>query len=103
MLYQKQADGKISNLYSIEFVNKTFNELPITLKLVEPAEAEIKLVEGDIVVVHKESVAKVSFFLSMKPENVKRLNTPIRIQVLSNGKLIEEMKSKFNGPVFKTK
>ena len=102
MLYQKQVDGKISNLYSIEFVNKTFNELPITLKLVEPAEAEIKLVEGEHVVVHKESVAKVSFFILMKPENIKRLNTPIRIQVLSNDKLIEEMKSKFNGPVFKT-
>ncbi len=101
MLYQKTADGNISNLYTIEFVNKTFDELPITLQIIEPAGSEIKMVEGDNVVVHKESVGKVSFFLQMKPENIKKLNTPVRIQVLSNGKLIEEMKSKFNGPIFK--
>lgn len=101
MLYQKTAEGKISNLYSIEFVNKTFDELPITLQLIEPVGATIKLVEGENVIVHKESVAKVSFFLLLEPNQVKRLNTSVKIQVLSNGKLIEEMKTKFNGPVFK--
>jgi hypothetical protein len=101
MLYQKQADGKISNLYSIEFVNKTFDELPIELKLIEPEMGEIRLVEGNNVVVHKESVAKVSFFLLFEPSAIEKINTPIKIQVLSNGKLIEEMKSKFNGPVYK--
>jgi polyferredoxin len=101
MLFQKQADGHISNLYSIEFVNKTFDELPITLELVEPAGAIIKFVEADNVMVHKESVAKVSFFLLMKPEQIKKINTPVRILVKSNGKLIEEMKSKFNGPIYK--
>lgn len=101
MLFQKQEDGKISNLYSIEFVNKTFDELPIELKLAEPAGGQIKLVEGNNVVVHKESVAKVSFFLLMDPQAIKQLNTPVKVQVYSNGKLIEEMKSKFNGPVYK--
>jgi cytochrome c oxidase accessory protein FixG len=101
MLFQKQADGKISNLYSIEFVNKTFEELPIELKLIEPVKGEIRMVEGNNVVVHKESVAKVSFFLLFEPSAIEKINTPIKIQVLSNGKLIEEMKSKFNGPVYK--
>jgi hypothetical protein len=101
MLFQKTAEGNISNLYTIEFVNKTFDELPITLQIIEPAGAEIKMVEGNNVVVHKESVGKVSFFLQMKPEDIKKLNTPVKIQVLSNDKLIEEMDSKFNGPIFK--
>jgi hypothetical protein len=51
--------------------------------------------------VRKESVAKVSFFILMKPEDIKKINTPVLIQVKSNGKLIEEMKSKFNGPLLK--
>ncbi len=101
MLFQKTAEGNISNLYTIEFVNKTFDELPITLQVLEPIGAEIKMVEGNKVMVHKESVGKVSFFLQMKPEDIKRINTLVKIQVLSDGKLIEEMKSKFNGPVFK--
>ncbi|OYU97102.1 MAG: cytochrome c oxidase accessory protein CcoG [Bacteroidetes bacterium B1(2017)] len=99
MLYQTQEEGKISNLYSIEFVNKTFEELPIELKLIEP-KGEIKFVDGKNIVVDKESVGKSSFFLILDAASIKKISTPVEIEVWSNGKLIEEMKSKFNGPVF---
>lgn len=100
MLYQKQEEGKISNLYSIEFVNKTFKELPIELKLIEP-KGEIRLVEGQSILVHKESVGKTSFFLVLDSKEVKRVSTPVIVEVWSNGQIIETMKSKFNGPVYK--
>jgi cytochrome c oxidase accessory protein FixG len=98
MLFQKQADGKISNLYSIEFVNKTFDELPIELKLIEP-KGEIKLIDGEKVIVHKESIGKTSFFLLRDAKDITKIATPVVIEVSSNGKLIETMKSSFNGPV----
>jgi cytochrome c oxidase accessory protein FixG len=99
MLFQKQADGTISNLYSIEFVNKTFEELPVDLKLIEP-KGTIKFIDGSDIVVHKESVGKTSFFLSVDPKEIKQISSPVIIEVWSNGKLIEEMKTKFNGPVY---
>lgn len=99
MLYQKQEDGRISNLYSIEFVNKTFKELPVEIKLVEP-KGEIKLIDGNKIMVHKESIGKSSFFLIMNPEDIHKISTMVKVEVWSNGELIEEMKSKFNGPVF---
>jgi cytochrome c oxidase accessory protein FixG len=99
MLYQKQEEGKISNLYSIEFVNKTFKELPIELKLIEP-KGQIRLVDGQSILVHKESVGKTSFFLVIDGKDVKKVSTPVVIEVWSNGEIIETMKSKFNGPVY---
>jgi hypothetical protein len=99
MLYQKQEEGKISNLYSIEFVNKTFKELPIELKLIEP-KGEIRLVDGQSIMVHKESVGKSSFFLVINANEVKKVSTPVVVEVWSDGKLIETMNSKFNGPVY---
>ncbi len=100
MLYQKQAYGKISNLYSIEFVNKTFDELPLEIKLVEP-KGNLKILDGDKIIVHKESVGKTSFFLNMDTIDVHQISTPVIIEIYSNGKLIESLKSKFNGPVFR--
>ncbi len=99
MLYQKTETGKISNLYNIEFVNKTFRELPIQLKLVEP-KGEIKLVEGNDILVEKESVGKASLFIEREPSDIKQISTPVVIEVYSNGVIIETVKSKFNGPVF---
>jgi cytochrome c oxidase accessory protein FixG len=99
MLYQKTETGKISNLYNIEFVNKTFRELPIQLKLVEP-KGEIKLVEGNDILVEQESVGKASFFIERDPNDIVKISTPVKIEVYSNGVLIESVKSKFNGPIF---
>lgn len=100
MLFQKQENGKISNLYSIEFVNKTFDELPIQLRLIEP-KGEIKLVDGKDILVHKESVGKTSFFLLRDSADITKMNTPVVLEVWSGDKLIEEMKTQFNGPVYK--
>lgn len=98
MLYQKTEDGRISNLYNIEFVNKTFRELPIELRLVEP-KGEIKLVEGNDILVEQESVGKASFFIVRDPADITKISTPVKVDVYSNGVLIESVKSKFNGPV----
>lgn len=101
MMFQTQEEGKISNLYSIEFVNKTFDELPIELKLIKPAKGEIRFVDGQQIMVHKESVGKSSFFLVLQECSIKNNSSEVEIEVWSKGKLIEEMKTKFNGPVHK--
>jgi hypothetical protein len=47
LLFQKQQDGRISNLYNIQIANKTFNKA--TLTLTSPLEGvEIKLVGGKL-------------------------------------------------------
>lgn len=98
MLYQTQPNGNISNLYNIEFVNKTFNELPIALEVIEPAGATITLVSGQINV-PKEEMAKATFFIELPPKMIQENNTSVEILVTSKGKLIEKIKTNFVGPV----
>lgn len=99
MLYQEQND-KISNLYNIEFVNKTFKDLPIQLELAD-IKGEIKMVQQKEILVPKEEVAKTSFFILLDKQQIQKASMPVKIKVLSNGKLIEEVKTKFMGPVYK--
>jgi cytochrome c oxidase accessory protein FixG len=99
MLYQKQEAHLISNLYNIEFVNKTFRDLNVELKLIEP-EGSIKLVEANAIQVAKESVGKASFFILRADSTIHAISTPVKIEVYENGQRIDVVKSKFNGPVF---
>lgn len=100
MLYQEQ-NGKISNLYNIEFVNKSFEELPIQLEVVDGV-GEIKLIQKEGILVKKEDIAKTSFFVLIDRNNITEPSMPIKIRVLSNGKVIEEVKTKFMGPAKKS-
>lgn len=99
MLYQEQ-DGKISNLYNIEFVNKSFKELPVQLEVADGV-GEIKLIQQEGILVKKEDIAKTSFFVLIDRSNITKPSMPIKIRVLSNGKVIEEVKTKFMGPAQK--
>jgi cytochrome c oxidase accessory protein FixG len=48
MLYQKADDGRITNLYNISVINKTNEEIPLTLRLLSP-QGELMMAGGDMV------------------------------------------------------
>ncbi len=48
LLYQEQPNDMVSNLYDLNIVNKTFNEISLSLKL-ENIEGDLKLVGNEIV------------------------------------------------------
>ena len=56
MLFQEQPNGKVSNVYDLNIVNKTFNETPVQIKLESPADGELKLVGKDIVLKSQQIV-----------------------------------------------
>ena len=47
-LYQRTEDGFITNLYNIEFVNKTFEEATIHMKVESPKTATISRADGEV-------------------------------------------------------
>jgi cytochrome c oxidase accessory protein FixG len=98
MLYQTQANGNISNLYNIEFVNKTFDSIPIELELIEP-KGNIVLIEKGKIKVPKDELGKTSFFIEIEPKNITENQIKVLINVKSNGVLIEQVKSNFVAPV----
>ncbi|HEX6223307.1 MAG TPA: cytochrome c oxidase accessory protein CcoG [Chryseolinea sp.] len=99
-LYQREADV-ITNLYNIEFVNKTFEELQIEIKIISPPFATIHKVDGRPITVPAEGIAKSVYFIKIPEENITHVRTVIKLGVYQNGKQIETVKAKFIGPVTK--
>ncbi len=96
MLFQEQPGNLISNLYSIEVVNKTFDGVSIDLKL-ENKEGEIKII-GNILKLEPNAVADAKFLVLLPKEKLDKTNTPLKIGVYSQNKKIDEINTSFLGP-----
>lgn len=96
MLYQEQPDNRISNLFNIKFVNKTFQDVALDLKV---ENGTIKRVGGENVKVPANAAEEGVFFIEMPRENLDGYKTRISIQVLKDGKLMDEVKANFMGPL----
>jgi len=97
MLYQKTDDTHISNLFTIQLVNKTFADLPIELKVVEPA-GQIKWVGNGILNLKEQSVAESVFFLVIPKSQITKTKTKVKFEIYSNGKKIDVAETSFLGP-----
>ena len=97
LLYQKTEDNRISNLFNIEMVNKTFGDIPVELKVVEPA-GEIKWVGNGILNLKEQSVSQSVFFLIIPKSEIKKTKTKVKFEVYSNGQLFDRTETNFLGP-----
>jgi polyferredoxin len=101
-LYQKTDDGFITNLYNIEFVNKTFEDLPLEIKVESPAGATLVKPDGKPITVPAESFLKSIYFIKMPAADISSARTIVVLGVYQDGELLEKVKVKFIGPVGKT-
>lgn len=97
LLAQEQPDNKISNLYDVKIINKTFNSVPTTLEL-NNIEGEIKVVAGDLTLKPQE-VSEGKFFVILPVDKITKLNTPIEVAVKAEGRTIDVIKTSFLGKV----
>lgn len=99
-LYQKTDDNRISNLYNIEFVNKTFDGKNITLKIEsEEFHAELSQVGVSEIFIPASELYKGVFFIKIPKEEIKKSKNVLTIVVYSEGKMIDRINTKFLGPV----
>lgn len=94
--YQLLDNGKVSNLYTIELMNKSGREIPFTLQSVDPA-FTIQLV-NTIDLLHKDKSATLSFFLMKDKNKIEQYKQNIKINITSEGHIIETVKTTFIGP-----
>jgi hypothetical protein len=99
MLYQKQADHKVSNLYDLNIVNKTYKETNIELKL-ENMDGKLELI-GKPIDLKPQEIYDGKFMVVLDQRDLKTMNTPLNIGVYSNGKQLNVLKTSFLGPVEK--
>jgi cytochrome c oxidase accessory protein FixG len=97
MLFQKQENDTISNLYNIKIINKTYNQYPITLKL-SKGNGRIKMI-GKNIVLTKEAKIESEFFIYLPKDEITGRKTTLYVDVLSGNETIESIKTTFLGPV----
>lgn len=96
-LYQDLPNGKISNLFDAKILNKTNKEQSIEL-VVEDNLGVVKIVGNQNIMLKKEAVNEVTFFIEIDKAKVIKRSTDIKIDVLSNGKKVQTVSTKFLGP-----
>jgi len=98
MIFQEQPDNRLSNLYDVKIVNKSFSTLSVSLDVENIPSAEIKLIGSDLKV-EAQGVAEAKFFVILPKSEIKFLKTPLVIAVRSNGKILDVINTSFLGKV----
>ena len=95
-LFQRMPDGRFSNLYTVRLVNKTSRELPVELRLENPA-GTLQVMGGNLVV-PSQKLLENSVLIELDLAAMKTGTTLLVIGVYSDGKKIQTLKTAFIGP-----
>ena len=99
MLYQRTEDGRIQNLYNIQFVNKTTEPIDLRIELIDVEGGLIKKVgEPDISVPAKDMVDAI-FSMTIPEESLESGKNRIMLGLYSGEELIDEIKTNFLAPI----
>jgi len=97
-LYQKVDENTISNVYSYKLVNKTTEDLELTIQLIEP-EGELKFAGNSNIRVPHSELTEGALILFLKKDKLEGTNTDVRLGIFNDGVMIDEVETSFNGPI----
>jgi cytochrome c oxidase accessory protein FixG len=97
-LFQKTADGQISNLYVLKLVNKTSHDVVVRLQL-HDSPGKLMLMGGsDELLVPKEQLAQTSVLVQLPASVLREGTMPLTVRVYSKDKLLNSVETVFVGP-----
>lgn len=99
-LYQQIDSIYYSNLFVIKTINKTYHDEKLSIRVIEPKGAIIKMVGNDILV-KAESKYDGQFFMEVPSDQIMGQKTKVVIEVLKEGKVIQKVKTGFLGPIYR--
>ncbi|MEQ8424768.1 MAG: 4Fe-4S dicluster domain-containing protein, partial [Cyclobacteriaceae bacterium] len=98
-LYSKTEDGQITNVYNIEFVNKTFDDVSLEVKVESPDAASLIKIGEQEIVVPNEGILKGLFMIKLPEEDIKSMKMNVVLGIYQDGKKIETANARFIGPI----
>ena len=98
-LYQKTNDGQISNLYNIQFVNKTLEQQTIKLKIEGNIPSTIEQVGNAEIIIPPNEIYEGVFFIKIPSWEIKNAKPILKVGVYSGETLISTEETKFLTPV----
>jgi cytochrome c oxidase accessory protein FixG len=97
MFFQEQPDGRVSNIYDLKILNKTFSDMPIELHARRPA-GDITIMGGNPTV-GPQQLLEAKVLVTIDRKEITAMSTPMAIGVTSAGREIQEITTSFLGPV----
>lgn len=97
-LYQKQENGNITNLYKIQFINKTFDATTIEPKLVDFKGATLKKVGNAALNIEPNSMSESIYIIEIAGDKLTSSKTALKIEIYNDGKLVDVVKTNFLSP-----
>jgi cytochrome c oxidase accessory protein FixG len=96
-LFQRTAEGKIENLYTLKIVNKTMRDIPVQLKL-ENSPGTLRVMGGGDLVVPAAQLGQTSVLIELDSAVLRGPNTKLKVGIYSKGRLLETINTSFVGP-----
>lgn len=98
MLYQERGKDSVSNLYNIKLVNKTLQDVPLTIKM-EQESGNIQLIGSRHITVKSEGQGSGSFFVVLPRSVIHERKKQITLGLYHGNEKIDVVKTNFLGPV----
>jgi cytochrome c oxidase accessory protein FixG len=98
-LYQRDNVGMLSNLYSLEFVNKTNGDVTLSVKIESPTYAVLEKVGRKLEIVPARGMVRSVYFVKIPEEKIKTIKTNLVVGVYRDDEKIETVRAKFIGPI----
>jgi polyferredoxin len=98
LLYQERGADSISNLYNIQFANKTLKDIPLTIKL-ENSEGSVQLIGKQTIHIEKEGQGSGSFFVVLPKKRIQSRKTDIKLDLYEGNNKLNTISTSFLGPV----
>lgn len=98
MLYQERGTDSISNLYNIKLVNKTLQNVPLTIR-VEDGQGNIQIIGSNHIDVKAEGQGSGSFFVVLPRSVIHQRKKQIQLGLYNGNTKIDVAKTNFLGPV----
>lgn len=96
MLYHKEDDGRISNLYNYKLINKTNRDMELEIRLLN-AEGEMKLI-GTNLYIERQGKAEGALFIIFERGELVDKKMKVKLGIFANDELIETTNTTFIGP-----
>lgn len=96
-IYQINENNEVVNLYTAKIFNKTYEEMPLDLKI-EELPGSIELIGHDELILKPDKMIQVTFLAKIPKEYVNNPKNKICIGIYSKGKQLEEVETIFSGP-----
>src|SRR5690606_35485175 len=101
MTFQEREGGEISNLYEVSFINKTYEEQTVGLKP-EHGDYRIEVVRDDNWMLEGQSKFEGRFFILTDGDKIVANQDDVKLLLLQNGEVIDEIETSFVGPIGST-